>query len=49
MPCLGKIWLPLTQLINAPLFRGIDICGRVLAVLRAMLEGLRFRPEQNPA
>lgn len=33
------------QLIKAPLFRGIDVCSQVLAVLPAALEGLRFRPE----
>ena len=33
------------QLIKAPLFRGIDVCAQVLAVLPAALEGLRFRPE----
>jgi argininosuccinate lyase len=33
------------QLIKAPLFRGIDVCAQVLAVLPAALEGLRFRPD----
>ena len=33
------------QLIKAPLFRGIDVCAQVLAVLPAALEGLRFLPE----
>jgi argininosuccinate lyase len=33
------------QLIKAPLFRGIDVCSQVLAVLPAALAGLRFRPE----
>ena len=33
------------QLIKAPLFRGIDTCMQVLAVLPAALEGLQFRPE----
>jgi argininosuccinate lyase len=33
------------QLIKAPLFRGIDVCGQVLGVLPAVLDGLRFRPE----
>ncbi len=33
------------QLIKAPLFRGIDVCTQVLAVLPATLAGLRFRPE----
>ena len=33
------------QLIKAPLFRGIDVCSQVLAVLPAALGGLRFRPE----
>ncbi|MSQ91501.1 MAG: argininosuccinate lyase [Gammaproteobacteria bacterium] len=33
------------QLIKAPLFRGIDVCSQVLAVLPAALEGLRFQPE----
>jgi argininosuccinate lyase len=34
------------QLLKAPLFRGIDVCGEVLAVLPVVLEGLRFRPER---
>lgn len=34
------------QLIKAPLFRGIDVCAQVLAVLPAALGGLRFRPEK---
>ncbi len=33
------------QLVKAPLFRGIDVCSQVLAVLPAALEGLRFLPE----
>jgi len=33
------------QLIKAPLFRGIDVCSMVLAVLPAVLGGVRFRPE----
>jgi argininosuccinate lyase len=33
------------QLIKAPLFRGIDVCTMVLAVLPAALGGVRFRPE----
>ncbi len=33
------------QLVKAPLFRGIDACAQVLAVLPAALEGLRFLPE----
>ncbi len=33
------------QLIKAPLFRGIDICAQVLAVLPPAIEGLRFRQE----
>jgi argininosuccinate lyase len=33
------------QLLKAPLFRGIDHCAQVLAVLPAALEGVRFRPE----
>ncbi|MGH8243966.1 MAG: argininosuccinate lyase, partial [Steroidobacteraceae bacterium] len=33
------------QLIKAPLFRGIDVSMQVLGVLPAVLEGLRFRPE----
>ncbi len=33
------------QLIKAPLFRGIDVCSQVLAVLPATLDGLRFRPD----
>ncbi len=33
------------QLIKTPLFRGIDIAAQVLAILPAVLEGLRFRPE----
>lgn len=33
------------QLLKAPLFRGIDICARVLAVMPPALEGVRFRPE----
>jgi len=33
------------QLLKAPLFRGIDYCAQVLAVLPAALDGLRFRPE----
>lgn len=32
------------QLIKAPLFRGIDACAHVLAVLPAALNGLRFVP-----
>jgi argininosuccinate lyase len=32
------------QLIKAPLFRGIDSCAGVLAILPAALEGLRFVP-----
>jgi argininosuccinate lyase len=32
------------QLIKAPLFRGIDVCSQVLAVMPAALEGLRFLP-----
>ena len=32
------------QLIKAPLFRSIDVCGQVLGVLLHVLEGLRFRP-----
>ncbi|MBM4219305.1 MAG: argininosuccinate lyase [Gammaproteobacteria bacterium] len=34
------------QLLKAPLFRGIDVCGEVLAVLPVVLDGLRFRPER---
>ncbi len=34
------------QLIKAPLFRGIDICTQVIAILPAALDGLRFRPEK---
>ncbi len=30
------------QLLKAPLFRGIDVCGQVLAVMPAALEGIRF-------
>jgi len=33
------------QLVKAPLFRGIDVCSQVLAVVPAALEGLRFLPE----
>ena len=33
------------QLVKAPLFRGIDVCTQVLAVLPAALDGLRFLPE----
>jgi argininosuccinate lyase len=33
------------QLVKAPLFRGIDVCSQVLAVLPPALEGLRFLPE----
>ena len=33
------------QLIKAPLFRGIDVCSQVLAVMPAALEGLRFLPD----
>jgi argininosuccinate lyase len=33
------------QLVKAPLFRGIDVCLQVLAVMPAALEGLRFLPE----
>jgi argininosuccinate lyase len=33
------------QLTKAPLFRGIDVCSQVLAVLPAAIGGLRFRPE----
>jgi argininosuccinate lyase len=33
------------QLVKAPLFRSIDVCSQVLSVLPAVLEGLRFRPE----
>ncbi len=33
------------QLVKAPLFRGIDTCAQVLAVLPAALEGLRFVPD----
>jgi argininosuccinate lyase len=32
------------QLIKAPLFRGIDCCASVLAILPAAIEGLRFLP-----
>lgn len=33
------------QLVKAPLFRDIDVCSQVLAVVPAALEGLRFQPE----
>jgi argininosuccinate lyase len=32
------------QLIKSPLFRGIDSCASVLAILPAAIEGLRFLP-----
>ena len=33
------------QLLKAPLFRGIDVCGRTLDIVPAALEGVRFRHE----
>ena len=33
------------QRLKAPLFRGIDLCGDALALMAAMLEGVRFRPD----
>ena len=33
------------QLIKAPLFRAIDLCGQTLDILPAALGGVRFRPE----
>ncbi len=34
------------QLIKAPLFRGIDVCGQVLDLVPVVLEGVTFRPER---
>ncbi|MGH8203238.1 MAG: lyase family protein, partial [Steroidobacteraceae bacterium] len=34
------------QLIKAPLFRGIDVCGQVLELVPVVLEGVTFRPER---
>jgi argininosuccinate lyase len=34
------------QLIKAPLFRAIDVCGETLAILAAALPGVKFRPER---
>jgi argininosuccinate lyase len=34
------------QLLKAPLFRGIDLCLQVLAILPPALAGVRFRPEK---
>ncbi|MEO0577937.1 MAG: hypothetical protein AAFZ58_04545, partial [Pseudomonadota bacterium] len=34
------------QRLKAPLFRGIDLAGDALALMAAMLSGVRFRPEQ---
>jgi argininosuccinate lyase len=34
------------QLIKAPLFRSIDICGETLAIMAAAIPGVRFRPER---
>jgi argininosuccinate lyase len=33
------------QLIKAPLFRSIDLCGETLAIMAAAIPQLRFRPE----
>ena len=33
------------QLIKAPLFRAIDLCGQTLELLPAAIAGLKFRPE----
>jgi argininosuccinate lyase len=33
------------QLLKAPLFRGIDVCGQTLDIVPAALEGVRFRHE----
>jgi len=34
------------QLIKAPLFRTIDICGDTLSIMAAAIPGVRFRPER---
>ena len=34
------------QLIKAPLFRSIDLCGESLAIMAAAIPALRFRPER---
>jgi argininosuccinate lyase len=34
------------QLIKAPLFRSIDVCGETLAIMAAAIPGVRFRPER---
>ena len=34
------------QLIKAPLFRSIDLCGESLAIMTAAIPALRFRPER---
>jgi len=34
------------QLIKAPLFRSIDLCGETLAIMAAAIPQLRFRPER---
>jgi argininosuccinate lyase len=34
------------QLVKAPLFRAIDLCGETLAIMAAAVPNLRFRPER---
>jgi argininosuccinate lyase len=34
------------QLIKAPLFRAVDLCGETLAIVAAAIPQLRFRPER---
>jgi argininosuccinate lyase len=34
------------QLIKAPLFRSIDLCGDTLAIMAAAIPQLQFRPER---
>jgi argininosuccinate lyase len=34
------------QLLKAPLFRGIDLCGQTLDIVAAALDELKFRPER---
>ena len=34
------------QLIKAPLFRSVDLCGESLSIMAAAIPALRFRPER---